>query len=73
MSRFRMQDRNSEFARGGAGPQVVLLIEDSLAVCMLLKQQIEKNDAIRLIVSRTYAEAETKLAEMRPVLAISGL
>lgn len=73
MNRFRMQDRCLHPAGGASQAQVVFLIEDSLAVSMLLKRQIEKIAAVRLILLRTYAEAERKLAELRPSLAITGL
>lgn len=73
MNRFRMQDRCPELARGATQVPIVFLIEDSLAMSMLLKSQIEKVATVQLMLFRTYAEAEQKLVEVRPSLAITGL
>ncbi|MBO9576998.1 MAG: diguanylate cyclase [Sphingobium sp.] len=71
MSRFRKQDRDAAQDDATLVPKI-FLIEDSVALGLLLKHRIEAETSVQVEWHKTYAEAAAALAAHRPSLAISG-
>jgi len=73
MSCVRQQDRLAQ-ARPLAAPEgSVFLIEDSMALTMLLKERIESATSSPVHWCKSYSEAHDALKSRRPLLAITGL
>lgn len=73
MSRFREQDRKARRQTSVSPPRSIFLIEDSLALGLLLKGRIEAETATTVQWFKTQAEAADALSRQRPSLAVSGL
>jgi PleD family two-component response regulator len=73
MTRFRKQDRQSNQADLAEQEPTVFLIEDSIALGILLKNRIEEVSPANVQLYRTLAHATAALQENRPTLAITGL
>jgi diguanylate cyclase (GGDEF)-like protein len=72
MSRLRKLDRKTQNRASSVASRSIFLIEDSVAVGLLLKSRIEAERSIDVEWYKTYAEAAQALAERRPVLAVTG-
>jgi diguanylate cyclase (GGDEF)-like protein len=73
MSRFRTQNRNAARGRKEAAlAPTIFLIEDALALGMLLQYRIQAETSARVEWFKTYAQATDALSRVRPSLAVSG-
>ncbi|MDV3455441.1 diguanylate cyclase [Sphingomonas sp. HF-S4] len=73
MSRFRELDRRAHAHQFSIPSRSLFLIEDSIALGMLLRSEIERRTGINVKWFKTYADATAALAEQRPAMAVSGI
>lgn len=73
MTRFRDVDRKAQANKFSIPSRSLFLIEDSLALGMLLRGEIERRASVEVEWFKTYADAAAALAERRPALAVSGI
>jgi diguanylate cyclase (GGDEF)-like protein len=73
MSLLRKIDRVPQNRPVSVSSRSVFLIEDSIAVGMLLKNSMEAEGAIDVVWYKTYADAALALAGQRPAVAVAGL
>jgi len=72
MSRFREQDRKA-LNQFPAPSRELFLIEDSMALGIVLQGKIKAGTSLDVKWCRTFASAAHALREQRPVLAVTGL
>ncbi|KQU55903.1 diguanylate cyclase [Sphingomonas sp. Leaf339] len=73
MTRFREQDRKAPIHAAKAPSRDVFLIEDSVALGMLLQSKLRASISANVVWLKTYAEAARALSEQAPALAITGI
>lgn len=73
MSRFRELDRRAHANQFSIPSRSLFLIEDSIALGMLLRGEIERRTSVDVKWFKTYADAAAALNEQRPALAVSGI
>lgn len=72
MSRFREQDRKA-LNPFPASSRELFLIEDSMALGLVLQSKIKATTSLNVKWCKTFASASHALAERRPLLAVTGL
>ncbi|MET0364736.1 MAG: diguanylate cyclase [Sphingobium sp.] len=73
MSLYRQADRRAHSSTTTGGPRSIFIIEDSMALGLLLQSRIAQHSAIDVQLYKTYAEARDALDSHMPLLAVTGL
>ncbi|HEX7872374.1 MAG TPA: diguanylate cyclase [Sphingobium sp.] len=73
MSLYRQADRRAHSATTTGGPRSIFIIEDSMALGLLLQTRIAEHSGIDVQLYKTYAEARDALESHMPLLAVTGL